>query len=515
MTGSTKRVVVESAESVDESRVGRIADSSTNEREVNAEPTTARHRRLRARRIKVDDLALERLSAVGVHSSLGSFESRVDDLSLHGIRLIIERSDEPGLILAGDRLESLRLSAGEHVLYSGDALVRRVSETKDEWVLGVELGERAIDLDALYRIDRRTGVADKLRSAVAEHAAVSTEFKAWVADLVDFFEGTKRCLDKEEAALGQSDRWTRDQSLRDFVSEAAPIVNERLNRASIELSEFIEGLSDAERDVYRSFYRRHLCRYYHRAPLLSRAYHKPLGYAGDYEMMNMLYRDHGEGDTLFSKLVNVYACQEAAAQANINRIAYFNERLRTLIAANPGRRLRIASIGCGPAHEIRNLLEQHPDLGASIDIALVDQEEHAIQYCERTLAPLAAQTDARIHFIGESIRRLLTAKSLGAALGERDLIYSAGLFDYLSDRSFQALLRVLYGATAEGGHLYVGNVNLEKNTTKWSMEFASDWYLIHRRASQLLDLASELPHPSLVEVESEPLGVNLFLHVMR
>jgi len=480
-----------------------------------SEPKTGRHRKLRARRIRVDDLSLAELSAVGLHSSLGTFDASVDDLSLHGIRLIVKRDDRDGLFLAGDRLNFLRLVANEHVLYSGDALVRRVSERNDAWILGIELGDHAIDLAALHRLHRRTGVAEKLRSALEEHAGVSNEFKAWVVDLLEFFVATKRCLDQEEAALGQTDRWTREESLRDYVAEAAPIVNERLGRASSELSEFVTDLSESAHAAYRSFYRRHLCDYFHRSPLLRRAYHKPLGYSGDYEMMNMLYRDHAEGETLFGRVLNVYACQEAAARANINRIGYLNERIIGLIAANPGRRLRIASIGCGPSHEIRTLLEQHPELGRSIDVALVDQEERAIEYCERTLSPLAARTGARIHFIRESIRKLLTAKSLGAALGERDLVYSAGLFDYLSDRSFQALLRVLYSATVEGGHMYIGNVDLERNTTKWSMEYASDWYLIHRTPAHLRELANVLPNPNLVDVESEPLGVNLFLHVVR
>lgn len=514
MTRRSEEASAETPPTEPNSRASEVSEP-TPSAQTSVHRRAVRDRKLRARRIRLDDLALADLSAEATHSSLGKFESRVDDLSLHGLRMRVGRQERAGLVLSGDRLESLCLRVGEHTLYTGDALVRRVSEEHGESVLGVELRDRAIDLDALYRLDRRVGVAEKLRSAIAVHANVSDAFKAWVADLSDFFEATKRCLDHEEAALGQSDRWTREEALRDFIAEAAPIVSERLNLASRELAEFVAEFDETEHGVYRGFYRRHLCKYFHRAPLLNRAYHKPLGYSGDYEMMNMLYRDHAEGDTLFGKVLNVYACQEAAAEANINRIAYFNERIRTLIAQNPGRRLRIASIGCGPSHEIKSLLENNPELGESIDIALVDQEERAVQYCERTLAPLAAQTGARIHFIGESIRRLLTARSLEQALGERDLIYSAGLFDYLSDRSFQALLRVLYDATASGGHLHIGNVNRDTNTTKWAMEYASDWYLIHRSPRELLALARALPSTSLLEVESEPLDVNLFLHVMR
>ena len=480
-----------------------------------AKRRTIRDRKLRARRIRIEDLAVTELVAEAVHSSLGHFASRVEDLALYGMRLIVEKGDA-GLVLAGDALTDVRLTTRGQTLYSGNALIRRVSYEEGRCVLGVELPEQGIDLNGLYRLDHRAGVGERLRSAVSQHQDVSDEFKAWTADLIDFFEGAKQCLDREEASFTDADSWTRDEAIRDCIAEAAPVVCERLNRASVELSEFVSGFDDEEHSVHRRFYRRHLCKYFHRSPLLRRAYYKPLGYAGDYEMMNMLYRSHAEGDTLFGMVVNVYACQEAAAQANINRIEYFTHRIAQMVAESPHGRLRIASVGCGPAQELRTLLEAHPEIGPHLDVALIDQEERAMQYCERTLAPLATRTGARVHFIGESIRRLLAARSLQDALGIRDLIYSAGLFDYLSDRSFQALLRTLYDATASDGHLYIGNVNVETNTTKWSMEYASDWYLIHRSRHDLMELASHLvPHPGLLEVESEPLGVNLFLHISR
>ena len=172
---------------------------------------------------------------------------------------------------------------------------------------------------------------------------------------------------------------------------------------------------------------------------MKRAAGKPLGYAGDYEMMNMLYRDHAEGASLFGKALNLYATQEAAARANINRIDLLSGLIRDLAVARPGR-LRIASVGCGPAHEIAVALRRWPELGPRLEVALIDQEECSIASCERTLTPLANETGARIQFIRESIRRLIVAQELSKTLGVRELIYSAGLFDYLNDRSFSALL---------------------------------------------------------------------------
>src|SRR5262249_20653297 len=137
------------------------------------------------------------------------------------------------------------------------------------------------------------------------------------------------------------------------------------------------------------------------------------------------------------------------------------------------------------------------------------------RYCERTLAPLAAATGARVRSIQEGIRSLVLSRGLGRALGAHDLVYSAGLFDYLDQRCFVALLRGLYDALAPGGTMAIGNVATD-NPSRAAMEFFCDWFLVHRRPEELKALARGLrPAPVAVDVEAEPLGVNLFLVVAR
>jgi hypothetical protein len=116
-----------------------------------------------------------------------------------------------------------------------------------------------------------------------------------------------------------------------------------------------------------------------------------------------------------------------------------------------------------------------------------------------------------VHYVREPVRRLLCGGLLAHTMGPRQLIYSAGLFDYLSDRSFTALLGALHEALAPGGQMLVGNVDVS-NPTRYFMEYFAEWFLIHRSRNQLLDKARLLrPAPTVSRVESEPLGVNLFL----
>lgn len=476
-----------------------------------------RAQRLRAHRIRVDALNLGRVHALCSHPALGRLETGVEDLSLHGLALVVPR-EQTSLILSGDRLVKLEVLCDDDQLYRGEAIVRRVTERGDELVLGVELESGGLDLGTLYRRGERQSFAERLRRVDLDAQAqeVSTEFKAWVLELRTYLERLKAFLDEEEESLRSVDLLSQQEANREYVPEASSVIVRRLNKAAGELAELVSGLENDRHPAHRAFFRDNLLPLIGESPLLRRAYEKPLGYAGDYEVMNMLYRDHAEGPSLFAKAVNTYGAQEPAAQANINRIEYLQGQILRTVAETPAcQRVRVASIGCGPAQELQTLLRKHPEVGSRLDVALIDQEERAITYCERTLGPCAAKHGARVEFIRESVRRLLTSKQLSETLGERDLIYSAGLFDYLNQRSFAALLGALYSALVTGGRLIVGNV-ADDNPTRWFMEYCLDWYLVHRSRDELRELAGALsPRPSEVAVDAEPLGVNLFLTIRR
>ncbi len=439
----------------------------------------------------------------------------MEDLSLSGMALVIPRAtSETTVALIGDRLDKLEVFCPAGLIYRGSANVRRVSERGDELVLGVEVQSRGIDLAEVYRLGTRHGFAERLEAAVgAIDAGVSPRFKAWVADLRAYLERMKDFLDREESMLENLDRFSREQALWAYRQETAPRVIERLNRASRELGEFARVFSEDQHQAHRTYYQAQLLPLMQQSPIFKRASLKPLGYAGDYEMMNMLYRDHVEGTSLFAAVLNLYAGQEPAARAVVNRLSYLAEKLEAAIG--DGRKVRVASIGCGPAQEISHLLERRPELGQYLDIALIDQEERVLTFCERTLAPYVQKTGVRIDFIRESVRRLLATRQLKDALGERDLIYSAGLFDYLDTRSFSALLAALHAALAPGGQLVIGNYS-EPNPSRYFMEYCLDWYLIHRNEQELRAFAEALePRPSRIEVDSEPLGLNIFLNTWK
>lgn len=452
------------------------------------------------------------------HAALGTVVASVEDLSLHGLALVIDgQAGGSELVHAGDRLDRLTLSSADGLVYEGAAVVRHVGERTGALIAGLELEGPGIDLAALHRRGARSSFSERWEEThhAAQHARVRPDFKRWVAELRTYLEVTRDFLCAEENSIRAEDSLTRDEALAEYLHAAAPAFVARMNHASESLARLVGGFGEDEHAEHRAYCRAHLAPLLASSPFMRRAYEKPLGYAGDFEMMNMLYREHAEGEGMFGKLLNLYATQEIAARANINRISYLVEKIRAAIRATRGRRLRVASIGCGPAREIMSLLEEQPVLGGALDVMLLDQEERTIAHCERTLVPLAKRTGARIQLIRESIRRLLTGHRLSSALGEQDLIYSAGLFDYLNERSFRSLLSSLHGALVKGGLLVVGNVAAH-NPSRHAMEYFSDWFLIHRSEAELREMTSHLlPTPAGYRVEAEPLGVNLFLVVHR
>ncbi len=478
--------------------------------------------KLRALRHLASEFGVGPIACTAWHPRFQVLSGQVENLSMGGLCVRF-----PGALLLGtmevdDWLLSVHVSlqTGEVICHS-DSVVRHVHLDGEDLVIGLQIKKGVVDLPLLYERQTRYRFASRCDQAerVADASRILPQFKEWVSDIRNYLERMRTFLDQEEAALESEDLYTRDQIVSQYLAEVAPRIIARVQTASHQMGPMLGGLNDDEHAYHRAYAQHHLGELFLQAPFVRRAHRKPLGYAGDYEMMNMLYRpSSAEGCSLFGRVLNMCTTSEVAARANVNRISFLQEKIRSAVRAHSAggkSRIRIASVGSGPAREIEDLLENEPHLGPLLDVMLIDQDVRAISYCERRLVPLAERTGAQLHFVRESVRRLLCGGRLGYTMGARQLIYSAGLFDYLSDRSFVALLSALYEGTEEGGQILIGNVD-QSNPTRYFMEYFAEWFLIHRSRQQLLDKAKLLrPAPAQVRVEAEPLGVNLFLVLQK
>ena len=224
---------------------------------------------------------------------------------------------------------------------------------------------------------------------------------------------------------------------------------------------------------------------------------RPHGYAGDFEIIDRIYTQHISADSRFARWDHYFHAQ-AASKAVRNRKDYFHQLLRRKMQSSGGR-FHVLVVGSGPGRDVFEYLSEHQR--DDIDFECIDIDAAAIAHA-RTLNQRFLD---RVTFRRENALRLRAERTY-------DLIWAAGIFDYLNDRIFQMVVRRLVPALAAGGEMVIGNFSLE-NESRPYMEFG-DWYLHHRSADALMSLAISCGVPGdSIRIGSEPEGVNLFLHI--
>ncbi len=230
---------------------------------------------------------------------------------------------------------------------------------------------------------------------------------------------------------------------------------------------------------------------------------KPLGYAGDYLMIDWIYTKKTAEDNkgkFFDEMFHTYE----AAEAVRNRKSYFINKCED-ISHLLKRQIDVLNIGCGPCRDVFEFFQTSSN-GVNLNFHCVDQEPDAIAYAEKILEDCPGRD--RVQLECTNIFRLKSEK-------EYDLIWSAGLFDYLNERTAAILLKKVWRNLKDGGKIIFGNFS-PKNPTRPGMDYAVRWRLIHRTAHDLIKLVEKANLPfSELNVESESLGVNLFCVITK
>jgi extracellular factor (EF) 3-hydroxypalmitic acid methyl ester biosynthesis protein len=427
----------------------------------------------------------------------------------------------------GATREEVRLSFDEHEAYRGRARVSSLRRHERALLVGVSL------IDTLMNIEDVLALRDvKARMAAPEFDALSLaaapwrvpgqeRFKALVAELHVFLEDAQRNFAKLEATLpwhvvhGDQDSPARDALVaRVRQGFAADVV-----QASNEIDAALRGASPEARERLSEYSGRLLDGLLMLSPWMYRARHKPLGYPGDFELMNGLYGRHFSGATLFAKALNLAFVSTPAAEAVRRRKDMIKGRLAAALDAHSARSepLRILSIAAGPAEEVYGLLEERTEIDVPLEVVLFDQDKSALSYSYGRLSRLVAarwQGKVRIIHLHDSITHLLRGSTALTGTGQYHAVYACGLFDYLQPHTWVSLCRTLSGAVAPGGTLYVGNM-VPSSPSRWFMELHLDWYLEYRERTEILELARKAVPNAEHQILDEPTGVNPFVAITR
>jgi len=428
--------------------------------------------------------------------------------------LVMEIYNPYSIVQVSEVLSELTIRSGDQALYKGKAVVVGMLNTGLMAVVSVALTDEWSDLNAVAHgnVDQVRHEAQRFVQDWEERFKVRHTYQVAISEFRAFLAETARWVD--QADLAASLPKAPDGRLQEdvFASMAEPLMvkgKEFLIRLEAEAA----SLPEEDAPLHRAFAQAALHPLLLRAPFVWRTFTKPLGYAGDYEMVNQILGDPRQGNSTYFQIVNAMFLRAAVAQAHRNRIELLMAFLgRAADAAErEGRPLRILNVGCGPAIEVQRMLASGRDL-SRLHFTLVDFSRETLDYTRARIeeASRAHGRSVSVDYVHESVHDLLKrpARQAPATPGEgHDVVYCAGLFDYLSDKVCNRLMRYFLHSCNPGARLLVTNVHAD-NPERFGMEHLLEWHLIYRDHAQMRAIIPEVDGP--VELYTDDTGVNVF-----
>jgi extracellular factor (EF) 3-hydroxypalmitic acid methyl ester biosynthesis protein len=449
-------------------------------------------------------------------------EVRAGVLRLTRYLVVFEVYNPYSILQLSEVLTEFKIVINDRIMYSGRAVISNAVNTGIMLVCEATLDDSWLDVD-LFASLSPARLREEFAGFIQEWHKIDRilpTFKASVADLQTMLMDLRRWLEQVELGIRSEPTGDRNALERNVISELQEPILPTVNSWFAKFDEISELVDDETRPAHRVFARRLLHPLVLCAPFVYRTYHKPLGYAGDYEMVNMILREPYEGATLFAKIVNVCFLKNPPAEAHRNRIKYLTAKLAVEAGrvVRPGRRLRVLNLGCGPAKEVRDYMGEH-EISNETSFTLLDFNEETLEHAGALIESARAKhgRTTEIDLRKRSVHQILKdASKPGSDMtpGSYDFIYCAGLFDYMSDRICKRLMNIFYDLLAPGGLLIATNVDASK-PFRHSMEFILEWHLICRNQQQLAALNPDKAPPGAFTVTRESTGVNIFIEVRK
>ena len=426
------------------------------------------------------------------------------------------------IVQLSEVLENLEIRRGPRVIYQGRAVASGLVTTGLMLIVSATLVDPWSDLVGLEPGAKlRKEVKNFVNDWGERYGALDRPYKSVVGGMRNFFEELSRWLNHSETAAGIDDR-TPERTLIDFTRDVSTQTEPKIGDLCIEFEQIASELDAQHTEIHKEFARRELHPLILCSPFIYRTFTKPLGYAGDYEMVNQMFGDPWCGTSTYARIINAIIINSGGAEGHRNRVDRLEMHLREesrRITSTENRPLRVLNIGCGPAIEVQRFIRNGGPAVDQVQLDLMDFNEETLAYTTDRIAHAkrdsGRSTDVR--FIHESIHGLLKGKGEALQyndepLEERyDLVYCAGLFDYISDRICKRLMSMFYGWTRPGGLVLSTNVH-PRNPVRRFIEHLLEWNLIYRDDEQMMNLS---PDAANSEIFVEDAGVNIFVEVRK
>jgi hypothetical protein len=302
-----------------------------------------------------------------------------------------------------------------------------------------------------------------------------------------------------------------DGALLDQVFERirAGQVEEGMNQLLPELQARRLILTDAEwAEFVRRCLRHPLRGLLHQDPFTHRAFTKPRGYAGDAVLLDFIYGlEEGwsvpEETSELGRKLFAYTTRSAACEGVRARRGFMADYIDRLVAEVP--RPHILSVAAGHLREgLLCAALKRRKVGRFVAL---DSDKLSLEVVERAYLPYGVES------LLMSVRQLLTGR---AKLGQFDLVYSTGLFDYIQQTTARRLTWSLFQMLRPGGRLILANFLPGIHDVGYTESYM-DWKLLFRTRHEMMDLTYEIPEAALREVRlfAEEHQNIIFLEITR
>jgi extracellular factor (EF) 3-hydroxypalmitic acid methyl ester biosynthesis protein len=458
------------------------------------------------------------ISAVVAFRNSQGLEARGSLLRLTRQQVVFEVYNPYSIVQLSEVLSELRITQGERETYRGRAVVTNLLNTGLMLIVTASLVDPWSELKGLAPGEiLRTYVKEFVADWEAGNAALDRDVQVATANLRNYLQELSRWLEHSETEAGVTERNTSRDTVLSFVVDVDSQIAPKLGELYFRFEESIGQVDRKALPVHRSYVQHELHPLMMCSPFMHRAYTKPLGYAGDYQMVRMMLDEPWDGANSFAKLLNASALRHEAPAAHRNRIRLLAEAIEAEArrVVSQDRAFRVLNIGCGPAVEVRDFLRANPGLASRSEFHLVDFNAETLEHVQQDFAPLAEQTGARavIRTEQRSIHDIIRASVEGEKEPPAgyDMVYCAGLFDYFRDATCSYLLQLFHSWTSDGGLLLVTNVT-PRHSSVGIMGVVLEWNLELRSEAAMLELAPQLGRQS---THLDPTGVNVFLAIRK
>lgn len=432
----------------------------------------------------------------------------------------------PDLLLAqGTPIDEVVIQFRDREVYRGRAVAVYQLDGPQARI-GLRFQSQLFDLQNLLMSHELVGhrLESELRRNETYRTVLPGPYRAAVSDLQHLLQQTKLLVEQMERDAANGDWWQQVPDSRALIEQMYEEWGPRYHGLMGTLAEQDAAFDSETREHARAFATDLLMPLLFDGPLHRRSYEKPRGYAGDYKAMTMCFADRLLGANWWGKFLHNAALHYPMVKTVPAREANVRRAIHETVA-KPGPK-RIIALACGPAIEVSRFIREVKSLEGPVTFYLIDQDREALSYCHevlnRTLLDYhKGELPVELNCLHFSVKQLLRPETeaekrvVGEVLANADLVYSSGLLDYLPAGVAKALMQRTYELLADGGRLFIGNLQREP-LTAWLLEAVLAWHLDYRTDDDMLKLAASLqPVPSKTTLDHDETGHCMFLDVTK